>query len=146
SSFLPSDLLAAFLYAQFEARDRIQARRQQIWQCYYDCLQDWAYEQDVRLPIIPAECEQPYHMFFLLLPGLEQRQKFIEQLKTQAINCVFHYLPLHLSEMGQRLGGKPGDCPVSEEMSDGLVRLPFYNGLTESDQMRVVQTIRKINL
>ncbi len=141
SSYLPSDLLAAFLYGQLETRDRIQTRRQEIWTCYRDCLHDWADSRDVRLPIIPPECEQPYHMFYLLLPSLQQRQKFIDHLKAKGVVSVFHYLPLHLSEMGQRFGGKRGDCPVTEEMSDRLVRLPFFYALTTADQMKVIQAI-----
>ena len=141
SSFLPSDLLAAFLYGQLEARERIQARRREIWTYYYDCLHNWVHENDVRLPIIPVDCEQTYHMFYLLLPSLERRQSFISHLKANGIYSVFHYLPLHLSEMGQRLGGKHGQCPVTEDLSDRLVRLPFYYALTPDDQMKVVQAV-----
>ena len=143
SSYLPSDILAAFLYAQLEAREKIQNRRRQIWEYYYTHLQGWAEERGVRLPIVPAHCEQPYHMFYLLMPSLEHRQALIAHLKEQGILAVFHYLPLHLSEMGQRFGSKPGDCPVTEDISDRLLRLPFYSGLTEEDQSRVVETIYK---
>ena len=143
SSYLPSDMLAAFLYAQLECREQIQAKRRKIWEYYESHLQDWAKNQGVRLPIVPAHCEQPYHMFYLLLPSLEQRQALIAHLRAQSILAVFHYLPLHLSQMGQRFGGKPGDCPVTEEVSDRLLRLPFYNGLTEDEQARVVEAICK---
>ena len=143
SSYLPSDMLAAFLYAQLECREQIQAKRRKIWEYYESHLQDWAKNQGVRLPIVPAHCEQPYHMFYLLLPSLEQRQALIAHLRAQSILAVFHYLPLHLSQMGQRFGGKPGDCPVTEEVSDRLLRLPFYNGLTEDEQDRVVEAICK---
>ncbi|HRF99031.1 MAG TPA: DegT/DnrJ/EryC1/StrS family aminotransferase, partial [Aggregatilineales bacterium] len=81
------------------------------------------------------------HMYYLLMPSLKERQAFIEHLKAQGILAVFHYLPLHLSEMGQRFGGKVGDCPVTESVSDRLVRLPFYNDLTESDQAFVVDAV-----
>ena len=141
SSYLPSDILAAFLYAQLEAREQIQAKRQRIWHFYDDYLQDWATTQGVRLPIVPAHCEQPYHMFYLLLPSLEQRQALIEHLKSQEILSVFHYLPLHLSDMGRKFGGRPGDCPVTEDVSDRLLRLPFYNDLMESEQAQVVEAI-----
>jgi len=144
SSYLPSDILAAFLYAQLEAREQIQNRRRQIWEYYYAHLQGWAEKRGVRLPIVPAHCEQPYHMFYLLLPSLEKRQALISHLKEQGILAVFHYLPLHLSEMGQRFGGRPGDCPVTEDVSDRLLRLPFYHGLTQDDQARVVEAICKI--
>lgn len=141
SSYLPSDILAAFLYAQLESREEIQAKRQRVWEVYYDQLQAWAVERDVRLPIIPAECEQPYHMFYLLLPTLEQRQALIAHLKERKILSVFHYVPLHLSDMGSGFGGKPGDCPITEDVSDRLLRLPFYNDLTESEQASVVAAI-----
>jgi len=143
SSYLPSDILAAFLYAQLEAREQIQNRRREIWEYYYAHLRGWAEEYGVRLPTIPAHCEQPYHMFYLLLPSLEHRQALIDHLKAQGILAVFHYLPLHLSEMGKRFGGKPGDCPVTEDVSDRLLRLPFYNDLTEGDQAKTVEAICK---
>lgn len=143
SSFLPADILAAFLYAQLEARQEIQARRRQIWEYYEAHLKDWAQANGVQLPTVPGHCEQSYHMFYLILPSLEQRQALIDHLKTQGILSVFHYLPLHLSDMGQKFGGKAGDCPVTEEISDRLLRLPFYNDLTEADQARVVGAIRQ---
>jgi dTDP-4-amino-4,6-dideoxygalactose transaminase len=142
SSYLPSDILAAFLYAQLQARERIQAKRQQIWEYYNQNLAGWATQQNVRLPFIPAHCEQTYHMFYLLLPSLEIRQELIAYLKTKGIQSVFHYLPLNLSDMGRGFGGKTGDCPVTEDLSDRLLRLPFYNDLAESDQARVVEAIR----
>jgi dTDP-4-amino-4,6-dideoxygalactose transaminase len=142
SSYLPSGILAAFLYAQLEAREQIQDKRRQIWEYYYEHLQDWAQEHDIRLPIVPDYCEQAYHMFYLLMPSLEKRQAMIAHLKEQGIFSVFHYLPLHLSQMGQQFGGKEGDCPVTEDVSDRLLRLPFYNDLTEADQARVVASIR----
>lgn len=141
SSYLPSDILAAFLYAQLEAREQIQSRRRQIWEYYDSHIQDWAKEHEVRLPTVPLHCEQSYHMFYLLMPSLELRQALIAHLKEQGIWSVFHYLPLHLSEMGQRFGGKEGDCPVTEAVSDQLLRLPFYNDLTEADQARVIEAI-----
>lgn len=141
SSYLPSDILAAFLYAQLEAREIIQSKRERIWNYYQEHLRDWAVEHGVRLPSVPSHCEQPFHMFYLLLPSLESRQALISYLNTLEINSVFHYLPLHLSSMGRRFGGKSGDCPVTEEISDRLVRLPFYNDLTEAEQMRVVAAL-----
>jgi len=141
SSYLPSYLLAAFLYAQLESRNIIQAARQSIWERYALELRDWATENDIRLPIISSECEQPYHMFYLLMPSLEARQAFIQHLKVAGIIAVFHYLPLHLSKMGMDLGGKPGDCPVVEDISDRLVRLPFYNAMTEAEQSRVIAQV-----
>jgi dTDP-4-amino-4,6-dideoxygalactose transaminase len=142
SSYLPSDILAAFLYAQLEVREQIQARRRRVWEYYYEHLQDWARDHGVRFPIVPAHCEQPYHMFYLIMPSLEQRQALIAHLKSHGILSVFHYLPLHLSDMGRRFGGQPGDCPVTEDVSDRLLRLPFYNNLAESEQAWVVNVIK----
>jgi dTDP-4-amino-4,6-dideoxygalactose transaminase len=145
SSYLPSDILAAFLYAQLEAGETIQARRKRIWEYYYVRLAEWAQSHNVHLPFIPQHCEQPYHMFYLLLPDLETRQAMIAHLKADGIQAVFHYLPLHSSEMGIQLGGKPGDCPVTEDISDRLLRLPFYNTLTEADQERVIASLCSFN-
>ena len=142
SSYLPSDILAAFLYAQLEQYAEIQARRKGVWQEYYQRLGDWAEENSVRLPFIPDGCEQPYHMFYLLLPSLEFRQGLIEHLKARGILAVFHYLPLHISDMGRKYGGRGGDCPVTEDISDRLLRLPFYNDLSEADQSYVIEAIQ----
>lgn len=142
SSYLPSDVLAAFLYAQLEAIERIQAQRRRVWEYYHAHLQDWAARLEVRLPIVPAHCEQPYHMYYLLMPSLARRQALIQHLAERGILAVFHYQPLHLSDMGQRFGGRPGDCPVTEDVADRLVRLPFYNDLASADQEEVVAAIR----
>ena len=141
SSYLPSDILAAFLYAQLEAREEIQKKRRQIWEMYHERLEAWAEEGGVQLPKVPAHCEQAYHMFYLLLPSLTSRQALIEHLKSCGILSVFHYLPLHLSDMGRQFGGREGDCPVTEDVSDRLLRLPYYNDLTEEDQETVVKAI-----
>jgi dTDP-4-amino-4,6-dideoxygalactose transaminase len=146
SSYLPSDILAAFLYAQLEARELIQDRRRRVWERYRTQLHSWAQQNGVRLPIVPEHCEQPYHMFYLLLPSLEQRQALIAHLKAHNILSVFHYLPLHLSAIGRQLGGKIGDCPVTEDVSDRLLRLPFYNDLTDHDQARVVAAIQEFRV
>lgn len=141
SSYLPSDILAAFLYAQLEAREEIQKKRSNIWELYYQRLDAWAEEKNVQLPKVPAHCDQAYHMFYLLLPSLASRQALIDHLKSRGILSVFHYLPLHLSDMGRQFGGREGDCPVTEDVSDRLLRLPFYNDLSEEDQEKVVEAI-----
>jgi dTDP-4-amino-4,6-dideoxygalactose transaminase len=143
SSYLPSELLAAFLLAQLEARDRIQAARQRIWQYYAEHLGDWARARGVRLPVVPPACEHPAHIFYLLLPSLADRQALITHLKRAGIASVFHYLPLHLSDMGRRFGGKPGDCPVTEDLSDRLLRLPLYRTLTDADLARIVGALQQ---
>lgn len=141
SSYLPSDMLAAYLWAQFESAQEIQARRKAIWHYYDEHLQDWANMRQVGLPRIPAHLEQSYHMYYLILPSLDFRTKLIKHLKSRGILSVFHYLPLHLSDMGQQYGGKIGDCPVTENISDRLLRLPFFNSLTQSEQDEVLAAI-----
>jgi len=141
SSYLPSDMLAAFLYAQFEMSDRIQAKRRTLWHTYRAGLQGWADTHGVRLPLIPAHCEHAYHMFYMVMPSLEMRTALIDHLKANSILAVFHYVPLHLSAMGQKHGGRPGDCAITENMSDRLVRLPFFNTLTEPEQNRVIESV-----
>jgi dTDP-4-amino-4,6-dideoxygalactose transaminase len=145
SSYLPSDILAAFLLAQFEQCEKIQLHRQRVWEMYVVGLQDWANAHDVQLPVIPEHCEQSYHMFYMLLPTLDLRQKFIAYLRERGIYSVFHYLPLHLSDMGQGFGGRAGDLPVTESVSDRLVRLPFHNGLTSDEQEQVIDVIREFS-
>jgi dTDP-4-amino-4,6-dideoxygalactose transaminase len=142
SSYLPSDILAAILYAQLDAREQVQASRRRIWTYYHAHLKQWASERGVGLPVVPEGCEHPFHMYYLMMPTLELRQELIAHLKARNILSVFHYLPLHLSEMGRRFGGRPGDCPVTESVSERLVRLPFYNSLPEPDQAFIVQAIQ----
>lgn len=143
SSYLPSDMLGAFLYGQLEQREQIQARRAAIWQQYAEQLQDWAEEHHVQMPSVPAHVEQAYHMFYLLLPSLEVRTRLIAYLKQRGIISVFHYLPLHLSDMGRQYGGQVGDCPVTEDISDRLLRLPFYFDLKPEQQLDVIQSLHE---
>ena len=143
SSYLPSDILAAFLLAQLEQRVKIQTHRRNVWNFYQEHLMDWAQAHEVQLPYIPSYCEQTYHMFYMLLPTLELRQGLITHLRQRGVESVFHYLPLHLSDMGRRFGGQPGDCPVTERVSDQLVRLPFHNALNEEDLNKVVEAVRE---
>jgi dTDP-4-amino-4,6-dideoxygalactose transaminase len=143
SSYLMSDVLAAFLFAQLEVWPNIQAKRRMIWERYALELSDWSRTQGVQLPIVPEHCEQAYHMFYLLLPNLGARQALITYLAARGILAVFHYLPLHLSKFGLRYGGKPGDQPVTEDISDRLLRLPFFYALTEADQTRIIEAVRE---
>ncbi len=141
SSYLPSDMLAAFLFAQLELADEIQAKRKRIWDYYNKHLPDWAKMHGVRLPVVPEHVEQPYHIYYMLMPSLEARQRLIAYLKERSILTVFHYLPLNTSGMGQQFGGRPGDCPVTEDIADRLLRLPLYTTLTEEQQERVVAAL-----
>ena len=142
SSYIMSDVLAAFLFGQLEKWKEIQAKRQAIWSLYDRELTEWSKEHGVRRPVIPAHCEQAFHMYYLLMPNLQTRTALIDHLKSKSILSVFHYLPLHLSVMGQKYGGREGDCPVSQDVSDRLLRLPYYNELNEDKQMRVIEAIR----
>ena len=141
SSYVMSDVLAAFLFGQLEVWPGIQARRRQIWERYHATLTPWAQAHGIRQPIVPAHCEQAWHMYYLILPSLSVRQKLIAHLTALGVAGVFHYLPLHLSEYAARWGGKAGDCPVTERMSDCLLRLPFYNSMTDEDQSRVIKAV-----
>ena len=141
SSFLPSDILAAYLYGQLEQREKIQSHRRNLWQTYETGLRDWTIKHEVQLPVIPEYCEQSYHMFYLLMPNLDLRQRLIKYLRECGVYSVFHYLPLHLSDMGRSFGGREGDCPVTERVSDQLIRLPFHNVLTGTEQEQVIEAI-----
>jgi dTDP-4-amino-4,6-dideoxygalactose transaminase len=143
SSYLPSELLAAVLLAQLEERDRIQQRRHAIWSRYERELGAWARDAGVTLPVVPAHCEHPAHLFYLRMASLEERTAFIEHLKANQILAVFHYQPLHLSTMGRRFGGREGQCPVTEEAADRLVRLPLHLSLDDEDQEHVVASVTR---
>ena len=142
SSYLPSDMLAAYLLAQLEARNAIQHKRRTIWEYYNTRLQSWAEENQIQTPQVPVYCDQTYHMYYLLLPSLEERTAFIDHLKAQQIQSVFHYLPLHTAQMGESFGWKAGDCPVTESVSDRLVRLPFHHQLSPTDLERIVCAVQ----
>ena len=141
SSYLPSDILAAVLLAQLEEFKIIQAKRKHIWETYSGQLQEWCGKNGVGLPFVPGHCEQAYHMFYLILPSLEKRQALIDHLKSVGVQSVFHYLPLHISDMGRKFGGQHGDCPVTEDISDRLLRLPFFNDLSESELEYIIDAV-----
>jgi len=145
SSYVMSDVLAAFLYAQLEVWQKIQAQRKRIWNDYDRKLRGWAQERGIGCPVVPDHCEQSYHMYYLVMPSLESRQALISFLKSRGILSVFHYVPLHLSPMGERMGGRPGACPVTEARSARLVRLPFYNSLNQDDQDKVIRTVQEFH-
>lgn len=142
SSYSPSELVAAFLFAQLENVKHIQKCRKAIWDRYATGLSDWADSAEVRLPIVPEHCEQAYHMFYMLMPEAKQRESMIAYLRENEIGAVFHYLPLHLSEMGRRLGGEAFECPHTVQASERLIRLPFFNELQPEEQSRVIETVR----
>jgi dTDP-4-amino-4,6-dideoxygalactose transaminase len=141
SSYVLSELLGALLVAQLEARHDIQRKRARIWSRYASGLAGWASARGVGLPIVPDHCEQTFHMFYLRLPAA-RRPVFIEHLRARSVQAVFHYVPLHLSPMGLRQGGRAGMCPVTELVSDELVRLPFYYDLDDADLDRVIEAVQ----
>jgi dTDP-4-amino-4,6-dideoxygalactose transaminase len=141
SNYLCSELQAAMLSAQLESIADVQAKRRAIWARYHSDLQSWAAATNVRLPIVPDHVEQPFHLFSLLLPTAAARSRLIEHLAAQGILAVFHYLPLHLSPMGRQFGGATGDCPVTEDISERLLRLPFYTDMSADEQTEVIDTV-----
>jgi len=141
SSYVMSDVLAAFLYGQLEMWKEIQAKREVIWKRYDMELRSWAFESGVEVPTVPEHCDQAWHLYYLILPSLETRTRFISHLKQLNISAVFHYLPLHLSTFADRWGGRVGDCPVTERVSECLVRLPLFTAMSESEQSRVIEAV-----
>jgi len=142
SSYLPSEVLAAFLYAQLERAEDIQTKRRSIWERYQEGLAAWALSNGVRLPVVPEDRVQAYHMFHLLMPDLANRSRFIASLKSRGILSVFHYVPLHSAPAGREFGNFTGQCPVTEDVANRLVRLPFYNDLSQEDQEEVIAAVK----
>jgi dTDP-4-amino-4,6-dideoxygalactose transaminase len=141
SSYLLSDILAAYLYAQLEVWQEIQAKRKWIWQTYEKELTAWAKANGVVQPTIPEGVDPSWHLYYLLLPDLENRQAMIKHMKNAGVNSVFHYLPLPLSEKGKEYGGKPGEMPVTESVSNRLLRLPYYYDLGELEMEKVLESV-----
>jgi dTDP-4-amino-4,6-dideoxygalactose transaminase len=139
SSYLPADPLAAFLTAQLERFDQIQAPRLAIWDRYEREVADWAAAHGVGVPTVPAECVHPAHMYYLLMPTHEHQLGLIAHLRERNITAPFHYVPLHSAPAGERFGRVgPGGCEVTERISGQLVRLPLFSQLTEEEQTRVI--------
>lgn len=142
SSYLPSDVLAAQLTAQLESFGGIQLRRHAVWRDYHEGLADWAAENGVAQPMVPDGCAHPAHLYYLLLPDLENRQAFIGHLAGRGVQATFHYQPLHTAPAGLRHGRvAPGGCPVTEEVADRLVRLPLFADLGEAGTARVIDAV-----
>lgn len=142
SSYLLADLLAAILWAQLESSAAIQTRREYIWRYYASQLSTWAANRNYRLPVVPANCEPAWHLFYILFPSLANRQAFLTHMNNSGVMSIFHYLPLHLSEMGKRFGGIAGACPVAEQVSNQLARLPLFAGMEERDLERIVTAVK----
>ena len=137
SSYSLSDLLAAYLYAQLEARASVSRKRKAIWDAYDGAFRGVLETHGVRLPQVSADCVHSHHMYWMMLPDGATRQRFIEAMNRCGIACVSHYQPLNRSLMGRRLGAERS-CPVAEAAAETLVRLPFYNDLETRDQQRVI--------
>ena len=131
SSFLPGEMVAAYLAAQLEEADAITARRLALWDRYHDAFEALEREGRLRRPVIAEGCTHNAHMYYLLLPDLQERTAFIEHMKAQEIQCVFHYVPLHSSPYGRQVGRASGAMPVTDDVADRLVRLPLWVGLDE---------------
>lgn len=141
SSYVPSEICSAFLYAQLEMMDDINERRRKSYQFYRVRLKPLEADGLLRLPRIPEECSSNSHLFYILLPNMEIRDGLMAHLKRQGILAVFHYVPLHSSPMGQKFGYRDGDLPVTEAASSRLLRLPLYHDMTEEQQGRVVTQV-----
>jgi len=141
SSWVLSDLLAAILWGQLQRAEEINARRVMIWNQYHSQLAAWAHHHGIQLPVVPEGCEHVGHVYHMRFQASEQRTRFIDHMKARDVSCVFHYQPLHASPVGQRFGGRVGQCPVAEHAGDCLVRLPMYSSLTTNDQQRVVEAV-----
>lgn len=141
SSYVLADVLAAFLWAQLEAATEIGERRRRVHETYYQHLQPLAERGLLRLPYVPTYCQSNDHMFYILLADLESRTRLIQHLKSKGIASAFHYVPLHTSKVGLSLGYGAGMLPVSEQVSDTLLRLPFHADLAAADSVEVCREI-----
>ncbi len=143
SSYLPSELISAFLWAQMEEADPITKRRLAIWDTYHGFFAQAERSKKIRRPVVPAGCTHNAHMYYLLLPDLDRRTRFISQLKAADIGSVFHYVPLHSSPFGQQAARSHGHMTHTDDLSDRLVRLPLWLGLEEV-QAEVIQKILEV--
>lgn len=141
SSYVLSELSCAFLYAQLEALDEIRSLRKQVFDNYSNLLTELEDDGFLRMPIVPNDCETNYHMFYILLKDQDTRDSLLQYLREQNINAVFHYIPLHTSPMGRSFGYHDGQLPVTENLSGRLLRLPFFNEITLSQQERITACI-----
>jgi dTDP-4-amino-4,6-dideoxygalactose transaminase len=139
SSFGLADLLAAPLLAQLEKRDEVQAKRRHVFESYAAALAPYS-ELGVALPSVPDECDPAYHMFYVLMPDKATRDEVMEVMRQEGINPTFHYVPLHSSIAGRRFAARETECPVTNDVSDRLMRLPFFNDLSDAQLARVVDS------
>jgi len=143
SSYVPSEIACAFLFAQLEMMKDIAGRRKSIYKHYRSLLKPLEVQGLLSLPHIPEDCESNYHMFYILLPDRSVRNALMSHLKQHGIMAVFHFVPLHSSPMGKKIGGQVGDLSVTEELSGRLLRLPFYFEMTEGEQVHIVNNLNE---
>ncbi|MGY0560313.1 dTDP-4-amino-4,6-dideoxygalactose transaminase [Luteimonas sp. A277] len=143
SSFLPGELVAALLYSQLMEAPMIQKRRMQIWEKYHEWAEPHEIAGKLRRPIIPENCVHNAHMYYLLLPDLKTRSRFIDLMNEQDIATVFHYIPLHTAPAGRRFGRAHGDMPNTDRVSETLVRLPLWSGLEEQEVEHVIESAER---
>ena len=141
---MPSEINAAYLWAQLQKADEINDNRLETWQTYYDAFKPLADAGKVELPTVPAECKHNAHMFYLKLKNLEERTKFISQMKSRGILCVFHYVPLHSAPAGQKYCRFHGEDKFTTRESDRLVRLPLYYGMDKADLKNVIENAKEL--
>jgi dTDP-4-amino-4,6-dideoxygalactose transaminase len=146
SSFLPGELIAAFLWAQLEEADRITQERLAIWQLYHELLEPLELEGILRRPIIPKDCQHNAHMYYVLISPDFDRQKVLDEFKRNDINCVFHYVPLHSSPFGSRCSRSHGILDVTVTQSERLIRLPVWVGLRPEQQQQVVDVLKNVKM
>ncbi len=143
SSYLPSDLNAAYLWAQLQEAEKINNDRLASWNKYYNAFEELENEGFVQRPVIPSECKHNAHMFYLKAKDLDERTELISFLKENGILAVFHYIPLHNAPAGQKFGVFHGEDEYTTRESDRLLRLPMYYGLSDSDINKVIDTVIK---
>lgn len=141
SSFLPGELIAAFLWAQLEEAESVTQGRLRSWQIYHDLLAPLEDQARLRRPIVPAECSHNAHMYYILLPDTPTRDGLMHELRGRGIYAVFHYVPLHSSPAGRRLGRTPQELPVTDSVAGRLLRLPLWSGISVDEQATVVSAI-----
>lgn len=141
SSYLPSDMNAAYLWGQLEVADKINNNRLATWQTYYNSFKLLEEKELVKLPVIPEECVHNAHMFYLKCRSLEERTQFISFLKERDIIPTFHYIPLHSSPAGMRFGRFNGKDEITTSESEKLVRLPMYYDMANSDLSKVIDAV-----
>jgi len=143
SNYYPSELQSSYLLAQLEMKDEIQKKRSTIWNNYHNDLKEWADENQIILPHVPDYCDNSYHLYYLIMPSKKDRDDLIRHLKKYGVSATFHYIPLHITPVGKKFGGKKGDCPVSENISNRLVRVPLFYDLNPSDLMHIINIIKE---